>query len=385
MRLLCPALLFLLLPPGCHGHGAVVFPPPRQAVDKNLAPWNGTVPAHPPNVESKTGWCQVVNASTGKLSGQNGQACFWFSNGCAVGCPACDGTSRGPIPGPGDGPATAPPTGIGRNKVGPNGVVCAASESTGAQPTMCDAEQRTVNVHAECGSDEDWYFYSPWRAPGAAPLLDPCGVAGGHSGGDGAFGGIYVNTSHAKLGDRGTEVLPATVPGAVWRPGQDVEVTWAIEANHAGGYAFRLCPKSGARLTEDCFQRTPLEFTGLQGLRWGGGPALGGVEIFFEGTTVDNGTTPPGSQWRKNPIPLMNCEAGLPGPCGQPAFPPKCTNHSMCTGMTDGDHTVSSMVIVDRVRIPDGLPGGDYVLGWRWDSEQSNQIWTSCSDVTIRA
>ena len=55
------------------GHGAVVNPPPRNAVDKDLAPWNGPVPRHPPNVESKTGWCPVPSSSNGKPSGQNGQ------------------------------------------------------------------------------------------------------------------------------------------------------------------------------------------------------------------------------------------------------------------------------------------------------------------------
>ena len=39
--------------------------------------------------------------------------------------------------------------------------------------------------------------------------------------------------------------------------------------------------------------------------------------------------------------------------------------------------------IVDLVRIPDTLPAGDYVLGWRWDCEESSQVWPSCSDVTI--
>ena len=107
-----------------------------------------------------------VPGKDGKLSGQNGQSCFWFSNGWAVGCPACDGGSRGPIPGAGDGPATDPSTGIGRNKVGPNGVVCRPAEATGAKPTMCDPELRTVNQDAECGGHDDWYYFSPWRAPG---------------------------------------------------------------------------------------------------------------------------------------------------------------------------------------------------------------------------
>ena len=39
--------------------------------------------------------------------------------------------------------------------------------------------------------------------------------------------------------------------------------------------------------------------------------------------------------------------------------------------------------IVDKLKIPEHLIPGDYVLGWRWDCEESTQIWSSCSDVTI--
>ena len=63
---------------------------------------------------------------------------------------------------------------------------------------MCNMSHRTVNIYAECGGPDDWYYYSPWRAPGAAPVFDPCGVAGGHRPPDGPFGGIYVNTSHGQ-------------------------------------------------------------------------------------------------------------------------------------------------------------------------------------------
>ena len=38
---------------------------------------------------------------------------------------------------------------------------------------------RTVNTLAECGGPDDYYYYSPWRAPGAAPVIDSCGTAGG--------------------------------------------------------------------------------------------------------------------------------------------------------------------------------------------------------------
>ena len=65
----------LALATSVDAHGALVNPPPRNAVDKDLSPWNGSVPAHPPAVESKTGWCPVPDKN-GNPSGQNGQACF---------------------------------------------------------------------------------------------------------------------------------------------------------------------------------------------------------------------------------------------------------------------------------------------------------------------
>jgi hypothetical protein len=29
------------------------------------------------------------------------------------------------------------------------------------------------------------------------------------------------------------------------------------------------------------------------------------------------------------------------------------------------------------------VPAGDYVVRWRWDAEQSPQIWSGCGDITI--
>ena len=34
---------------------------------------------------------------------------------------------------------------------------------------------------------------------------------------------------------------------------------------------------------------------------------------------------------------------------------------------------------------PAELPPGDYVLGFRWDAEETAQVWASCSDVAITA
>merc|ERR1712212_1073597 len=81
-------------------------------------------------------------------------------------------------------------------------------------------------------------------------------------------------TEKAKQGDIGSS-LPKMPTGTVWKSGSEVNVSWAITANHGGGYQYRLCPSSSA-LTEDCFQKTPLPFTGLQSFLW-----EDGTQVFF--------------------------------------------------------------------------------------------------------
>merc|ERR1712151_119355 len=40
--------------------------------------------------------------------------------------------------------------------------------------------------------------------------------------------------------------------------------------------------------------------------------------------------------------------------------------------------------IIDELQLPD-LEPGEYVLSFRWDCEQSPQIWSGCSDITIKS
>ena len=39
--------------------------------------------------------------------------------------------------------------------------------------------------------------------------------------------------------------------------------------------------------------------------------------------------------------------------------------------------------VVDKLEVPVSLPPGNYVLGWRWDCEETAQVWQSCADVNI--
>ena len=36
---------------------------------------------------------------------------------------------------------------------------------------------------------------------------------------------------------------------------------------------------------------------------------------------------------------------------------------------------------MDKVEVPKDLETGDYVLSFRWDCEQTPQIWNTCADV----
>ena len=91
---------------------------------------------------------------------------------------------------------------------------------------------------------------------------------------------------------------------------------------------------------------------------------------------------------------------------GGMSFEPRCEESPLCAG-SHGDGTgngpagpwgnqidgtmvckcsgrdLPALEIVDRVAIPADLPAGEWVLGWRWDCEQSPQVWASCSDVSI--
>jgi len=347
-------------------HGALVNPLSRNAVDKFL-PWEDRAPAQP---------CICANTTAGSATGpgtqgcDNAQSCYWYQQGCSIGCPTCDSVS-------------------GRVQID----IC----GHGKEATNNDPTQRTVNRKAVAGSIYDIYKHNPWRAPGSAPTIDSCGLAGGTPWGDNVpEWGEYVNTTNAKHGDRGSE-LPPLPTKTVWRSGETAEVTWQITANHGGGYQYRLCPE-GRPLTEECFQETPLEFDiEKQALQWNNG-----TRMPIKGTFVTEGVVPEGSMWAMNPIPPRclsgKCREGAPcEPCPgtpgsdctscddtpDPSFEPPCDEtgkQGICSGNQPSPW--GSVGVVDTVKIP-ALKQGNYVLQWRYDCEATAQVWTNCADVTI--
>eukprot|EP01046_Picozoa_sp_COSAG06_P018665 COSAG06_NODE_1307_length_9916_cov_99.462361_5_plen_135_part_00 len=85
MRSCVAAAAVALLPALSDGHGAMTQPKSRNAVDGTVAPWNSSVPESVPFMF----WCAAPDAKAAdprKVSGQHGQACFFFNNGCDISC-----------------------------------------------------------------------------------------------------------------------------------------------------------------------------------------------------------------------------------------------------------------------------------------------------------
>lgn len=368
------------------GHGAMVTPRSRNSID----------------------WMVGVNTQRcSNITGdkcENGQASFWYSQGCFIGCPTCDNAS-------------------GRRQVDLCGL--------GKTQTLTDPKYWSVNRDAPPGSVTDIYKHNPWRAPGSAPVMDACGLAGGsYSRQPGAEAGDYTKTVFAQHGDVGTQVLKP-IPGytpPTYKIGGTAEVTWQIRNNHGGGYQYRLCPlpENFTDLTEACFQQHPLDFVqDEQSIVFPDGKTL---KLLPNQTTfVNEGTMPAGSTWSLMPMPpTLLGPCCLPGTNDTDATPNHCLPHQNgvgcgsapcepCPGTPGSDcsrcdqvNTVlpgryknapefmppcpdcegvdwNGYAVRDVVKIPTDLQPGKYILGFRYDCEATAQVWSNCADVTIEA
>lgn len=242
------------------------------------------------------------------------------------------------------------------------------------------------------GTKYDWTKTHPWRRPGSAPVFSPCGVAGGNPLGC-PVGGPPGECPGGGFG-YGPAAENVSFPGAqttVWRAGGVEKVGWGITANHGGGYSYRLCraPAAGEALTEECFQQTVLRFSGdTQWVQYGDS----GPSVVFRANRTVSGTWPPGSQWTRNPIPAcakpdggaFDLEAHCVAEGGATQFPaPGPGLYGFGTNAAFPGFPLFLFTVMDKVEVPAELSPGHYVLSFRWDCEQTPQIWTACANVNI--
>jgi len=355
------------------GHGSLTNPPSRMGQTMEYA-------GECPGMWVPTPIGPAPRPSRGKAP-TNG-TCDWYSQGCQPGCSECNVECS--------------------HAAAALGLCCPKGKGKAMEPTLNDPKLRTYQDFL--GIFDIGMKYNPWRAPGFPPVADPCGIITGNQPGEHVDGA-------PKPGTRGSS-LPA-MQGPKWAAGSQQEVSWSLYANHGGGYSYRLCPKSSA-LTEECFQQHHLQFVGDKSwIQWAGKDESNRTAI--DATRVSEGTNPPGSQWTKNPIPacagdvggssshhipfLDNCNKAQFEPPLQDIVPADKHFKKPLPGIYGfGVGAVGPVLsaeqfqywtdlfsfnIIDRVQIPADLAPGDYVLSFRWDCEQTPQIWNNCADVTI--
>jgi len=276
----------------------------------------------------------------------------------------------------------------------------------------------------------DMYYGGPETYGSQEPCKEGCQVNGARAPEDmqfkaGTMGSelfhkALTNPSAAKAN---SEQQPVTQ----WTAGGVAEVaTGALFANHGGGYQWRLCP--AAEFTadgiknEECFQHSPLEYaTGKSAIQFGN--KTGGSRVEFDAVRVTDANTdgvmPKGSTWTKYPVPntpasMMERYSSSLDKHGKPLPPTNLTFAEPAEGAFgwgaeeiwpriffadtfDADKSSSEadkmlenvqetkhhydFTVVDTVKVPEKK--GRYVLSWRWDAEQTPQVWSNCALVDI--
>ena len=140
-------------------------------------------------------------------------------------------------------------------------------------------------------------------------------------------------------------------------------------------------------ITEECFQKTPLKaFSEYQWVQFG----KDGPRFQFVANRTTTGTYPEGSEWTKNPIPACNTPGG--GGAFQDEvlkcrdgtqFPPPFPGMEGFGISAQGGKKRFPYSIVDQLQVPQTLIPGDYVLSFRWDCEQTSQVWNTCANIRV--
>ena len=229
----------------------------------------------------------------------------------------------------------------------------------------------------------------PWSAPGTAPIFSPCGVMGGNPYGCGgatnfgdtcpcAWDDAGKHTCSIFAFGRGAETYEwPNAPTTEWKVGTVEEVVLYVMsfANHAGGYSFRLCktPEGGiSDLTEECFQKGHLDFSGDTQLVEYHGDRFSGYKTEFVANRTNEGTFPPGSMWTAIPL--------IP----QSFKDIDCLNYVEAGGsFLDCYHDYYFGHIIDNIEVPTSLEPGDYVLSSRWDTKCTPEVFSFCANIRI--
>ena len=160
----------------------------------------------------------------------------------------------------------------------------------------------------------------------------------------------------------------STAASTAVEAGEVLTVSWCVNADHGGNYAYRLC-KSRPDLVAKLYDASPMSAADQEALE----------DCYQDG------------ELRCDDVPGNDCGvsavcADFPeASCNEPGRYFHCqygASNNLCYS-TGGSCGNGGRLVTDSVKIPDDFPDGPTVLTWRWESKDTPQVFHSCSDITI--
>jgi len=203
-------------------------------------------------------------------------------------------------------------------------------------------------------------YNRPWAAPGKSlSNIGPCGSKPY---------GSRTNWNKPEHG-WGTQVT------ATYRAGDIIDVEWCVSTNadHGGSYSYRLCTDESivAKYIDPNYTPNENDHAEME-------------ECFQRGILSCQDV--PGQNCRVHP----SCEGGME--CMQASSWFHCEPHmslggGSCSAVGQigacNAHNGGGSLIKDRVRLPDNFASNHTLIGFRWDCQQTGQLWLHCADVKI--
>lgn len=253
-----------------------------------------------------------------------------------------------------------------------------------------------LRSYAEADPQRYAFSRTPWAAPGTAPLQSPCGVQGGNingcPAGDENSRGLPCPGGGIAYGEDALKQYGSTLKDMLrtkWTAGSIAEANWVPQANHGGGYSYRLAklPEEGVTaLTEEMFQAGALQFSSNSSwIQWGEDESS---RVEFTNVQTADGI------WARDPIPACKGFDGGAVSCtsdectesgGYQFDPPAPGVGGFGEYYLAGFKPTFGFNVVDKLKVPADLTPGNYVLSFRWDCEQTTQVWSTCADIQIVA
>jgi len=196
----------------------------------------------------------------------------------------------------------------------------------------------------------------PWSEPGQSlSNIGPCGSKPY---------GSQTNWNKPEHG-WGTEVT------ATYRAGDVIDVEWCVtsSADHGGSYSYRLCHDESitAKFIDPNYTPNGDDHASLE-------------ECFQRGILSCHDV--PGQNCRVHP----SCHSGMG--CMQASSWFHCDRHMSvggggCMASSVGSCRGNGGLLRDRVKLPANFASNHTLIGFRWDCQQTGQLWLHCADVKI--